>query len=63
MQKEKIIAAIQKLPDNASFEEIMDQIFLYKKVEEGLAQSKNGQVISDEELDASLPESRILKSI
>ncbi len=54
--KEQVIGAINKLPQEFSIEEVIDELILLEKIETGLAQSKANNVIPDEELDKELPE-------
>ena len=48
-EKEVILNAVQNLPDDASFEEAMESLFLLSKVERGLRQADEGQTISHDE--------------
>jgi hypothetical protein len=52
--RDKVIKGLEKLPENVSIDEILDQIILVEKIEKGIEQSNNNQVISDEELDNRL---------
>lgn len=54
--KEKLIDAIQNLPDEFSMDDVLDELMLLQKIDAGLTQSANGTVISDENLDKELPE-------
>lgn len=54
LTKQKIIACMQELPEKFSADEIIDRIILLEKIEIGLDQIENGQVLSDEELDKIL---------
>ena len=54
LTKEKIISGIQKLPDNVTIDEILDQIVLLEKIEKGLDQADNNLVLTEEELDAKI---------
>ncbi|UII20224.1 hypothetical protein [Fulvivirga ligni] len=56
LSKEKVINVINKLPDEFSVEEIIDELLLLEKIDRGLAQSSAGDVIADEDLDKELPE-------
>ncbi|MEQ6118076.1 hypothetical protein [Reichenbachiella sp. MALMAid0571] len=55
LTKAKVIHAINKLPSEFSMDEIIDELLLIQKIENGLEQSKNDDVISDEELSKELP--------
>ena len=52
--KEKVISSINKLPDNVSIDDILDQIILVEKIEKGIEQSDRNQIVPDEELDQRL---------
>jgi len=54
LTKTKVLKAIKQLPENFSIDEIIDQMILLEKIEIGLAQSKRGEVISDEDLDKEI---------
>lgn len=44
--KEKMIQALQKLPDDASIEDAMEHLLFLSKIERGLEQADAGQTIS-----------------
>ncbi len=48
--KEKVIQAVQGLPADASYEDVMDRVLFLAKVERGLAQADAGQTIPHEEV-------------
>jgi predicted transcriptional regulator len=56
LNREKIIESLRKLPDQVALDEVLERIILLDKIENGLRQSEQGQVITDEELDEKLPE-------
>ena len=39
------------LPDSATIDEVMDHIILLEKIEKGLDQADNGQILTEEEMD------------
>ncbi|MBI2264674.1 MAG: hypothetical protein HYU64_05825 [Armatimonadetes bacterium] len=47
--KEKMTEIIQSQPDDATYEEIMREPAFERMVERGLADSRNGRVVSNEE--------------
>lgn len=47
--KEKIIKAIQDLPEGATLEDAMERLYLLYKVECGIAQAEAGQKVSQDE--------------
>jgi hypothetical protein len=56
LTKERVIGAFNKLPQEFSVEQAIDEIILLEKIESGLAQSQANEVIPDEQLDKELPE-------
>jgi hypothetical protein len=52
--KDKIISGIKSMPDSVTIDDILDQIMLVEKIEKGIEQSDNNQVVSDDELDNQL---------
>ncbi len=47
--KEKILNAVNELPEEVSFEDAMERIYFLYKVEKGIQQANAGQVVSHEE--------------
>ena len=54
LTKTKVLKTINRLPNEFSIDELVDQMILLEKIEIGLKQSETGQVISDEELDKEI---------
>ena len=48
--KEKMIQAIQALPDNASIEDAMERLLLLAKIERGIQQADAGELIPHEKV-------------
>jgi predicted transcriptional regulator len=44
--KEKVIRAVKSLPENASFEDAMERLFLLAKIERGIEQADAGRTVS-----------------
>jgi hypothetical protein len=44
--KEKMLKTVQDLPDDASFEDAMEQILLLAKIERGIKQANEGETVS-----------------
>ncbi len=44
--KEKVVRAIQDLPEDASVEDAMERLLFLAKIEKGLQQADSGQTIS-----------------
>lgn len=47
--KQKALSAIEQLPHDAGFEEIMERLYFLTKVEQGLEQIERGEVVSHAE--------------
>jgi predicted transcriptional regulator len=52
--KEQMIDVIQRLPEDASVERAIDELYLLAKIRIGLQQADAGEVISHEELIGQL---------
>jgi hypothetical protein len=50
LTKERLNTTIENLPDSFSIDELIDQLIFIEKVEEGLQQSKEGKVVSNEDV-------------
>jgi predicted transcriptional regulator len=48
--KQKVMRAVQNLPENASFEDAMERLLFLAKVEKGLQQADSGQTIAHEKV-------------
>jgi predicted transcriptional regulator len=48
--KEKVLQAVENLPDDAAIEEAMERLLLMAKIERGLEQADAGQTISHDEV-------------
>jgi predicted transcriptional regulator len=48
--KEEALQAIQQLPDNVDFEEIVYRLYVINKVHQGMTDVENGNTITHEEL-------------
>lgn len=48
--KEKVIQAVQNLPDDASIEDAMERLLLLAKVERGLRQADAGELIPHDQV-------------
>ena len=44
--KEKVVRAVQDLPEDASIEDAMERLLFLAKIEKGLQQADSGQTIS-----------------
>ena len=52
--KEKAIGAIQALNDDVSLDEVIDRLYLLRKIELGIAQADAGDVVEHEAFIAEL---------
>jgi len=50
LTKDKLRQSINKLPDTFTIDELIDQLIFIEKIEEGLEQSKEGKVLSNEDV-------------
>jgi hypothetical protein len=48
--KEQIIQAMEKLPEDATFDDAMDVLYLLHKIQRGIEQGEAGQTLSNEEV-------------
>jgi len=48
--KQKVMDSIDKLPQNATLDEIMERIYFIHKIDVGLKQSKQDDVVEHEEV-------------
>ena len=53
-RKDRVISSLSKFPDNVKIDDILDHIILVEKIERGIDQSDNNQVVPDEELEQRL---------
>ena len=52
--KEKIIQAVQTLPDDTSIEDAMERLLLLAKVERGIQQADAGELIPHDQVKARM---------
>ena len=48
--KEKVNKTINNLPDKVTIDELIDRLIFMEKIEEGLQESEEGKVVSNEDL-------------
>jgi len=48
--KQKVLKAVETLPDDASFEDAMERLLFLAKVEKGIQQADAGQTIPHEQV-------------
>ncbi len=49
--KKQLILTLEQLPEQFSLEELIDKLIILDKIERGNMQSKNNEVINEEELE------------
>ena len=54
LTREEVLKSVNELPDEFSFEEILDRLLLLDKIEVGLEQSHAGDTVSTEKAKESL---------
>jgi len=54
LTKTKLIEQIEKFPEEFSIDELVERLILIEKVELGLKQSENGEIVSDSDLDKEI---------
>ena len=54
LTKEDVVSAINELPESFNIDDVLEKIILLDKIQKGIEQSEQGQVIPDEELDKRL---------
>ena len=56
--KDRMSEIIQEQPEDATYEEILRELAFHKMVERGLADSREGRVISNDEMSRRMDEWR-----
>ena len=52
--KEKMLQAVQELPDDASVEDAMEQLLILAKIERGLIQADKGETLTHQAIKEKL---------
>ena len=47
--KEQILKALQELPDDANYEDALERLYLLYKVDRGIAQADQGDLLTQDE--------------
>ena len=47
--KQKLLALVQQLPDDVSFDDVIEQLEVLRRIEHGLAQAERGEGIEHNE--------------
>jgi hypothetical protein len=58
INKEKVIEAIRQLPDESTYEDVLEIIYVQQKISNGLQQAYDGEGISHEEFQKHVEELR-----
>lgn len=56
LPKDQVQHALDALPDDASFDDILREIFFTRMVDRGLGESERGELVDDEEMERFLAE-------
>lgn len=56
LTKEKVLSTISKLPEKFSLDELVETMIILEKIEKGLADSDNDNILSEEELEQKIRE-------
>ena len=56
LTKERVKEQIDKFPEEFSIDELVESLILIEKIETGIKQSENGDVISDREMEDEIEE-------
>jgi hypothetical protein len=50
LTKDKVTKTVNRLPDSFTIDELIDQLIFIEKVEEGLKESDEGKVVSNDDV-------------
>ncbi len=50
LTKDKVKESINKMPDSFTIDELIEQLIIIEKIEQGILQSNDGKVISNNEM-------------
>lgn len=50
LTKSKVKKSIENLPDSFTIDELIDQLIFIEKIEEGIQQSEEGKVVSNDDI-------------
>lgn len=62
LTKTDVIRSFEGLPENVSAEQLIEKILFLKRIDKGLEQAKNNEIISNEEVMEYLKNGRESKS-
>ncbi len=52
--KESILELVRKLPDDVTWDDVLYQLFVQRKIEEGIRQHEAGETLTHEEVKSRL---------
>jgi len=52
--KKEVLSMLERLPENASFEDIQYHLYVRQKIDHGLADEEAGRTLSEEEFDGRM---------
>jgi hypothetical protein len=56
LTKNKVIQSVNNLPESFTIDELIDRLILLEKVEQGLKQSEEGKVVSNDDVKKIIEE-------
>ena len=56
LTKEKVLSTISRLPDSFSLDDLVERMIVLEKIEKGLKDSDEGNVLTEEELEEKMEE-------
>lgn len=56
LTREKVIETISKFPETFSIDELLERLILMEKIEKGLKDSENNNILSEEEVEKKIRE-------
>ena len=54
LTKNRVKKSIENLPDSFTIDQLIDQLIFIEKIEEGIKQSEEGKVISNEDIKSMI---------
>ena len=56
LTKEKVLSTISRLPDSFSLDDLVERMIVLEKIEKGLKDSDEGNVLTEQELEEQMEE-------
>ncbi|MGM0587589.1 MAG: hypothetical protein ACQETE_04170 [Bacteroidota bacterium] len=54
--KKRVLDSIKELPDEASYDDIMERVYILQKIQTGLDQAEKGNLVEHEEVKKKIEE-------